>query len=83
MFACWSFIDQLVVELPSISENGMMVRAFDGCKSVTVGEVDLTLEIGPFKFKVPFIVIDIPATFNMLLGHPCIHIDRAITSGVQ
>lgn len=47
-----------------------MVRAFNGSKSIVVGEVNLVLEIGPCQFQVPFIVVYIRATFNMLLGPP-------------
>lgn len=55
-----------------------MVRAFDGSKSIAVGELDLTLKIGPCQFVVPFVIVDIPTTFNMLLGRPWIHTTGAI-----
>lgn len=51
----------------------MMVREFNGSKSITLGEVDQTLEIEPCQFEVPFIVINILATFNMLLTRLWIH----------
>lgn len=48
----------------------MVVRVFDGSKRLAIGEVALALEIGPRQFEVPFAVIDILGTFNMLLGQP-------------
>lgn len=38
----------------------MMVTAFDGSKSVAVGEVNLVLEIGVCHFDVSFIIVVIP-----------------------
>lgn len=61
-------IDHLIVDRSFIRENLMMVRAFDGSKSVVVGEVDLVLAFGPCQFEVSYIVVDILVTFNMLLG---------------
>lgn len=75
-------IDRLGVDCSSDRENGKMVRAFKGSKSIAVGEVALTLEIGPCQFAVPLVVVDIPVTFNMLLGCSWIHIVRAIPSNL-
>lgn len=73
-------IDRLGVDRSSIRENGMMVRAFDGSKSIVVGEVDFTLETGSCQFVVPFVVVDISTTFNMLLGRPWVHTVGVIPS---
>lgn len=75
-------LDRLDVGQSSIRENNMLMRAFDGSKNVAVGKVDLLLEIRPCHVKVPFIVVDIPATFTMLLGCPLIHTVGAIRSSL-
>lgn len=71
-------IDQLGVDRSFLREKRMIVRAFNGFKSVATGEVDLVLETGPCQFEVPYIAVDIPVTFNMLLGCPWIHTSRAV-----
>lgn len=60
-----------------------MVRVFDVFKRVTVGEVDLMLEIGPCQFDIPFIVVDISVTSNMLCCLPLIHDVGAIPSSLH
>lgn len=42
-----------------IYPNGMMVVAFDGTKTSACGEVDLKILMGPCKFEVSFVVVDI------------------------
>lgn len=76
-------IDKLSIGCSSIREKGMMVRAFNDSKSVAMGEVDITLEIVPCQFVIPFVVIDISTTFNMLLACPWIHTTGAITSSLH
>lgn len=63
-------INRLGVDESFIRENGMIVRALDSSESMVVGEVDLMLEIGFCQFEVPFIMFNIPAMLNMLLGSP-------------
>lgn len=53
-----------------IQPIGMMVRAFDGTKTLACGETDLKALIGPCKFKISFFLVDIPAIFNLLLASP-------------
>lgn len=36
----------------------MMVREFNVSKSEAVGEVVLVLDIGPYQFEIPFIIVD-------------------------
>lgn len=56
-----------------IRPSGLMVRAFDGTKTSTYGEIDLKATIGPCEFEISFVVVDVPALFNRLLGRPRIH----------
>lgn len=46
----------------------MMVQAFDGTKTLACEKIDLKVTIGPREFKIPFVGVDIPIVFNLLLG---------------
>lgn len=59
-----------------------MVRAFDSLKVHSL-EKEPCIEFGPWQFEVPLIVVDIPATLNMLLGLPWIHIAGTILSSLH
>ena len=45
--------------------------------------MDLEVRIGPQIFIIPFQVLDIPRTFNLLLGRPWIHSAGAIPSSLH
>lgn len=51
----------------------MMVRAFDETKTSVCGETDLKVLISSSEFEVPFVVMDITAVVNLLLGRPWIN----------
>jgi len=50
--------------------TSISVRAFDGSRKAVLGDVDLPISVGPHEFKVTFQVMDIPASYNCLLGRP-------------
>ncbi|XP_070040357.1 uncharacterized protein [Nicotiana tomentosiformis] len=58
----------------------MNVKAFDGSHRATIGEINLDLHMGPTWFDVEFQVLDISATYNLLLGRPWIHAAGAVAS---
>ncbi|XP_039162793.1 uncharacterized protein LOC120290562 [Eucalyptus grandis] len=58
------------VDLSRIHAAKTLVRAFDGTKKVMIGKIHLDVQIGPVVFNIPFQVLDIPTTFNFLLGRP-------------
>ncbi|XP_070034182.1 uncharacterized protein [Nicotiana tomentosiformis] len=58
----------------------MNVKAFDGSQRATIGEINLTLQMGPTWFDVEFQVLDISTTYNVLLGRPWIHAAGAMAS---
>ncbi|XP_070014126.1 uncharacterized protein [Nicotiana sylvestris] len=66
-----------------IRPNNVCVRAFDGIKRDTIGEIDLILTIGPVDFEVNFQVLDMDTSYNFLLGRPRIHAAGAIPSTLQ
>lgn len=46
------------------------IRAYDNTSRDVMGTFKSHILIGPFEHKVEFHVMDIPATFNLLLGRP-------------
>lgn len=55
-----------------------MVRAFDRAKTVALREINLNVVTGLCEFEIPFVIMEIPAVFNLLLGKPWIHTVNAI-----
>jgi len=63
-----STLTHLQVDVGNLTPQMMIVRAFDGTRKDTLGEVILPLEIGPSIFQVSFQVMKIDVTYTMLLG---------------
>ncbi|RVW77843.1 Retrovirus-related Pol polyprotein from transposon 17.6 [Vitis vinifera] len=53
-------------------------RAYDSTKREVMGTLMIDLQIGPATFSTLFQVLRIPASFNLLLGRPWIHVAGAI-----
>ncbi|XP_070007941.1 uncharacterized protein [Nicotiana sylvestris] len=66
--------------LHEIKDGAINVKALDGSQKFTIGEISLCLQMGPTWFEVDFKVIDVLASYNLLLGWPWIHATRAIAS---
>ena len=76
-------LNLLGIDMAQVKPSATTVRAFNGSKRDIVGEVDLEVGIGPQIFIIPFQVLDIPRTFNLLLGRPWIHSAGAIPSSLH
>ncbi|XP_070055819.1 uncharacterized protein [Nicotiana tomentosiformis] len=63
-----------------IRAGNMNVKAFDRSQRDTIGATNLSLQMAPTWFDVEFQMLDISATYNLLLGRPWIHAAGAITS---
>ncbi|XP_070002294.1 uncharacterized protein [Nicotiana sylvestris] len=66
--------------LHEVKDGAISVKAFDGSQRSTIGEISLCLQMGPTWFDVEFQVIDVPASYNLLLGRPWIHAAGAVAS---
>ncbi|XP_070008344.1 uncharacterized protein [Nicotiana sylvestris] len=75
-----STFQRMEITTERIRPNNVCVRAFDGIKRDTVGEIYLTLTISPVDFEVTFQVLDMDTSYNFLLGRPCIHAAGAVPS---
>ncbi|XP_070022506.1 uncharacterized protein [Nicotiana sylvestris] len=63
-----------------IRARSINVKAFDGSQRATIGEINLCLQMGPTWFDVEFQVLDISASYNLLLGRPWIYVAEAVAS---
>ncbi|XP_070026409.1 uncharacterized protein [Nicotiana sylvestris] len=66
--------------LHEIKDGSINVKAFDGSQRSIIGEISLCLQMGTTWFDVDFQVIDMPTSYNLLLGRPWIHIAGAVAS---
>ncbi|PKI49428.1 hypothetical protein CRG98_030160 [Punica granatum] len=76
-------IIKMNVDFNRIRPSKTAVRAFDGSRRDVNGEINLLIDIGPCSFVVIFQVLDIPNTFNLLLGRPWIHLAGAVPSSLH
>ena len=73
-------LDRLDCEGLVLKPSDIVVRAFDGSKSMMHGEVDLPIKVGSQVFNSTFYVMDICPAYSCLLGRPWIHGAGAVTS---
>ena len=66
-----------------LKPSDVVVRAYDGAKSVVYGEVVLPIKIGPQVFNTTFHVMDIRPAYSCLLGRPWIHGAGAVASSLH
>lgn len=67
----------------AIQPTKVTIRSFDGTKKDVVGDIELDIMVGPTLFVVNFQVVDVPRTFNLLLGRTWIHMVGAIPSSLH
>ena len=75
-----STLTRLSVDSAKIQTWKMNVRAFDGSQRGTIGEITLDMLIGSVTFPIAFQILDIPSSYNLLLGRPWIHMAGAVPS---
>ncbi|XP_070041152.1 uncharacterized protein [Nicotiana tomentosiformis] len=73
-------LKRLGIGIPEIRLGRMNVKVFDESQKATIGEIDLSLKIGPTIFDAELQVLDISGTYNLLLGRPWIHMAGAVAS---
>ncbi|XP_055803488.1 uncharacterized protein LOC129872554 [Solanum dulcamara] len=70
----------LGLNMGDIEESRVKVRAFDGAQRSVIGEIHLTLQVGPAEFPVLFQVMDVSSNYNLLLGRPWVHVAKTVPS---
>ncbi|XP_070050128.1 uncharacterized protein [Nicotiana tomentosiformis] len=78
-----STLQKLKIGTERIHINNVCVRGFDGGGKDSVGDIMLNLSIGPVEFTMEFQVLDVTASYNLLLGRPWIHAAKAIPSSLH
>ncbi|XP_049382921.1 uncharacterized protein LOC125847297 [Solanum stenotomum] len=63
-----------------IRESRVKVKAFDGAQRSVIGEIYLTIQVGPAEFPILFQVMDVSSNYNLLLGRPWVHMEKAVSS---
>ena len=56
----------------------MVVKPFDKTKREVLGNIELSVQVGPCTFNSKFIVMDINPSYNSLLGKSWIHMARVV-----
>ncbi|XP_049414840.1 uncharacterized protein LOC125877655 [Solanum stenotomum] len=75
-----SMLQKLKIGLDRIHPSNIFVRAYDGSRRDTIGEIKLNMTIGPVDFMIVFQVMDMDTSYNFLLGRSWIHMARAVPS---
>ncbi|XP_069150804.1 uncharacterized protein [Solanum lycopersicum] len=75
-----STLRQLRFDFGNLEQMQVNVRAFDNVQRDTLGEVNLTLQMGPTEFSAKFQVLYIDTSYNLLLGRLFIHMVGAVPS---
>ncbi|KAI5429602.1 hypothetical protein KIW84_034250 [Lathyrus oleraceus] len=75
-----STLAKISYQRPPMRQSGVVVKAFDGSRKTVIGELELSIKIGPSDFQITFQVMDIHPSYSCLLGRPWIHEAGAVTS---
>ena len=73
-------LDRLDCEGLTLKPSNIVVRSFDGSKSMVHGEVDISIKVGTQTFDSTFYVMDTLPSYSCLLGRPWIHNVGVVTS---
>ncbi|RDY13188.1 hypothetical protein CR513_01932, partial [Mucuna pruriens] len=66
-----------------LKTSSVVVKAFNGSKREVMGEITLTIHIGPTTFDITFQVMDIEPMYSCLLGRSWIHAIGAVPSSLH
>ncbi|XP_070025147.1 uncharacterized protein [Nicotiana sylvestris] len=66
-------LQSMKINMDRIRPSNVCIRAFDGSARDTMGEINLTMTIGPVDFEIVFQVVYMVTSYNFLLGRPWIH----------
>lgn len=61
-------------------DSQIIIHTLDGSRREIIGEIKLSVEIGPYTFTISFQVLNITTRYNLLLGRPWIHMVGAVLS---
>ncbi|XP_043692935.1 uncharacterized protein LOC122643375 [Telopea speciosissima] len=71
------------MSLDKMKSSSQTIRAYDNSRREVMGILTTNVKIGPACFTIDFQVIDVQASFNMLLGRPWLHSKGALASSLH
>ncbi|XP_016673231.1 uncharacterized protein [Gossypium hirsutum] len=78
-----STLNRLPIDSSHMKACHNVVKDFDGTERRVMGQIDIPLEIGPNKYEVDFLVMDIKPSYNYLLGRLWIHSAGTVPSSLH
>jgi len=66
-------LQSMKINTDRIRPNNVSIHDFDSLARDTIGEINLTMTIGPVNFEIVFQVVDMETSYNFILGRPWIH----------
>lgn len=57
-----------------------VIRAYDNTRKEVMGTVKVLVQVGPSEQEIEFHILNVPATFNLLLGRPWLHHVKVFSS---
>ncbi|KAF5933166.1 hypothetical protein HYC85_029337 [Camellia sinensis] len=60
--------------------TAQVIWAYDNTSREVMGTVQIRTKVGPGQHDIDFHVLDVPVTFNLLLGRPWLHQVKAVSS---
>ena len=63
-----------------LSPSNLTIQSFNQVGQRAIGTISLKVEIGELYYEALFHIIDVDASYNILLGHPWVHTYDIISS---
>jgi hypothetical protein len=73
-------VTKLGYKATDFTPSSLAIRAYDDTRRAPLGTIKLTMIMGPIQSTAEFQILDIPASFNLLLGRSWIHPIGALPS---
>ena len=71
---------QMKVPLSHLSSAGRVLSGFNGSTMLTVGDIALSVKVGPVTQQVLFLVVEDLSPYNAIVGQTWLHTMKAISS---
>jgi hypothetical protein len=79
----FSTLQSLGLGEKDLQSSNTIIRGFDGTRRDAIGEIELSLGVGPSTTTASFQVMHIPSAYNLLLGRPWIHALGGVPSSLH
>ncbi|XP_010661221.1 uncharacterized protein LOC100245342 [Vitis vinifera] len=75
-----SVINQMGLELSDLENPGLILSGFNGAATTSLGDIMLSVQVGPVTLNVQFLVVGDLSPFNAILGRTWLHYMKTIPS---